>query len=115
MSELTEIQKLKLAVKELSVLNDISTAVSTTHDLNQVIELIVHECVTHLNVEQGAIMLLDETNTEDQFHTIVREVDTDSDIVPYHFGVQLSGWMVKNQKLLLINDFEWILRSRSMT
>jgi sigma-B regulation protein RsbU (phosphoserine phosphatase) len=105
MNEISEIQKLKLAVKELSVLNDIATAVSTVNDLNQVIELIVHECVNHLNVEQGAIMLLDPTETDDQFRTIVREIDTDTDIVPYHFGVQLSGWMIKNQMPLLINDF----------
>ncbi len=105
MNDISEIQKLKLAVKELSVLNDIATAVSTTNDLNQVIELIVHECVNHLNVEQGAIMLLDSTETDDQFRTIVREIDTDTGIVPYHFGVQLSGWMVKNQRPLLINDF----------
>ena len=65
MNDPTEIQKLKLAVKELSVLNDIATAVSSTHDLDQVIELIVHECVNHLNVEQGAIMLLDQTETDD--------------------------------------------------
>lgn len=105
MNDTTEIQKLKLAVKELSILNDIATAVSTAHDLNQVIELIVHECVNHLNVEQGAIMLLDQTETDDQFHTIVREIDTDTDVVPFHFGVQLSGWMIKNQMPLLINDF----------
>ena len=104
MNDLSEIQKLKLAVKELSVLNDIATAVSSTHDLDQVIELIVHECVNHLNVEQGAIMLLDQTETDDKFHTIIREVETETDIVPYHFGVQLSGWMIKNQKPLLIND-----------
>ena len=91
-------------ISRLSVLNDIATAVSTTHDLQQVIELIVRECVSHLNVEQGAIMLLDQSDTDDKFHTIIREVDTDTDIVPYHFGVQLSGWMVKNQKPLLIND-----------
>jgi sigma-B regulation protein RsbU (phosphoserine phosphatase) len=103
-NDTTEIQKLKLAVKELSVLNDIATAVSTTHDLDQVIELIVHECVNHLNVEQGAIMLLDQTETDNKFHTIIREVETETDIVPYHFGVQLSGWMIKNQKPLLIND-----------
>ena len=105
MTDTTEIQKLKLAVKELSVLNDIATAVSITHDLDQVIELIVRECVDYLNVEQGAIMLLNQDETDDQFRTIVREVDIEADIVPYHFGVQLSGWMVKNQKPLIINDF----------
>lgn len=105
MNDITEIQKLKSAVKELSVLNDIATAVSTTNDLDQVIELIVHECVNHLSVEQGAILLLDLNENDDQFHTIVREVYTETEIVPYHFGVQLSGWMIKNQKPLLINDF----------
>jgi len=103
-NDIIEIQKLKNAIKELSVLNDIATAVSTTNDLNQVIELIVHECVNHLNVEQGAILLLDQAENDDQFRTIVREVDTETDIVPYHFGIQLSGWMIKNQKPLLIND-----------
>ena len=104
MNDSSEIQKLKLAVKELSVLNDISTAVSTTNDLTQVIELIIRECVAHLNVEQGAIMLLDESEADGQFRTIVREIDTESDIVPYHFGVQLTGWMIKNQQPLLINN-----------
>ena len=104
MTDFSEVSKLKLAVKELSVLNDIATAVSITHDLDQVIELIVRECVNHLNVEQGAIMLLDQNETDEKFHTIIREVDIETDIVPYHFGVQLSGWMVKNQKPLLIND-----------
>lgn len=106
MNDITEIQKLKSAVKELSVLNDIATAVSTTNDLDQVIELIVHECVNHLNVEQGAILLLDLKENDDQFRTIVREIYTETDIVPYHFGVQLSGWMIKNQKPLLINDLQ---------
>lgn len=105
MNDSAEIRKLKLAVKELSLLNDIATVVSITHDLNQIIELIVHECVNHLNVEQGAIMLLNHTETFDQFHTVVREIDSDTHIVPYHFSVQLSGWMIKNQKPLLINDF----------
>lgn len=105
MNDSAEIRKLKLAVKELSLLNDIATAVSITHDLNQIIELIVRECVNHLNVEQGAIMLLNHTETFDQFHTVVREIDSDTHVVPYHFSVQLSGWMIKNQKPLLINDF----------
>ena len=85
MTDFSEVSKLKLAVKELSVLNDIATAVSITHDLDQVIELIVRECVNHINVEQGAIMLLDQNETDEKFNTIVREVDIETDIVPYHF------------------------------
>ena len=106
MNDGNEIRRLRQAVQELSVLNDIATAVSSTHDLEQVIELIVRECVKHIKVEQGAIMLLDRQEEDDQFHTIVRETETDIDVVPYHFGVQLSGWMIKNQQPLLINNFQ---------
>ncbi|MEE9190322.1 MAG: GAF domain-containing SpoIIE family protein phosphatase [Candidatus Neomarinimicrobiota bacterium] len=101
-----ELDKLRSAVQELSVLNDIATAVSSARELDQVIGLIVHECVKHLEVEQGAVMLLDEKKPTDSFRTMVRKVDSADEVVPYHFGLQLSGWMLKNQVPLMINDFQ---------
>jgi sigma-B regulation protein RsbU (phosphoserine phosphatase) len=101
-----EIAKLRSAVQELSVLNDIASAVSSARELDQVIGLIVHECVKHLEVEQGAVMLLDEKKPTDSFRTMVRKVDSADEVVPYHFGLQLSGWMLKNQVPLMINDFQ---------
>jgi hypothetical protein len=55
-----ENERLRVAVEELSVLNEIATAISSTLDLNRVIELIVQKCVKHLRVDQGAIWLLEE-------------------------------------------------------
>jgi sigma-B regulation protein RsbU (phosphoserine phosphatase) len=106
MDERIELDKLRSAVKELSVLNDIASAVSSARELDQVIGLIVHECVKHLNVEQGAVMLLDDKKSSDSFRTMVRKVDTVDQVVPYHFGLQLSGWMIKNQSPLMIKDFQ---------
>ena len=106
MDERVELDKLRSAVKELSVLNDIASAVSSARELDQVIGLIVHECVKHLNVEQGAVMLLDDKKSSDSFRTMVRKVDTVDQVVPYHFGLQLSGWMIKNQSPLMIKDFQ---------
>lgn len=104
-SNSTEIEQLKAAVQELSVLNDIATAVSSARELNEVVELIIQKCVKHLMVEQGAVLLLEDEKQDSPFRTMVREIDSKANMVPYHFGLQLSGWMLKNRKPLLINDF----------
>jgi len=101
-----ENQRLRRAVEELSILNQISTAIASTRSLHAVVELIVQESVRHLNVEQGAVMLLEEETGADPFRTMARKAYSGSDLVPYRFGQQLTGWMLKNQKPLLINDLQ---------
>ncbi len=98
--------RLRLAVEELSILNDIATAITSTQSLEQIVELIVQKCVKHLKVEQGAVMLLDEQDQENPFHTMVRKQDTVADILPYRLDTQLTGWMIKNKAPLLVNDFK---------
>jgi len=101
-----ELERLREAVQELSILNDIATAVSGLWELDQVVDLIVHKCVKNLNVEQGAIMLLDDETSDKPFQTMIRKIDKSESKVPYHFGIQLSGWMLQNKKSLLVNDFQ---------
>jgi len=50
----TENYRLRIAVEELSVLNDIATAISSTLELDRVVGMIVQKCVKHLKGEQGA-------------------------------------------------------------
>ena len=106
MTETDELQRLRAAVQELSVLNDIATAISSVYELDEVIEMIVLKCVKHFNVEQGAVMLLDDEDVDKPFQTMVRQADSEQEIIPYHLGVQLSGWMLQNEKPLLVNDFQ---------
>jgi hypothetical protein len=75
--------RLRSAVDELSILNDIATAVSSASSLERTIELIVHKCIKHLKVEQATITLLDPQRIETPFHTIIRGADTSSEILPY--------------------------------
>ena len=49
--------RLKSAVEELSILNDIATAIASTQSLNQITNLIVKKCVKHLKAEQGSIQI----------------------------------------------------------
>jgi sigma-B regulation protein RsbU (phosphoserine phosphatase) len=101
-----ENHRLRIAVEELSVLNDIATAISSTLDLDRVIGMIVQKCVKHLKGEQGAIWLLEEQDQEKPWVTVVRTQDSEIDGLPYRLDTQLTGWMIKNQKPLIVQDLE---------
>lgn len=97
--------RLRRAVEELSALNEIAIAVGSTLSLDRILDLIVQQCLSHLEVEQGAVMLLDEQRDKKPFETVVRRVNPSGGQLPYRFDAQLTGWMLKNKKPLLINDF----------
>jgi len=101
---LEENRRLKAAVEELSALNEIATAITSTQTLEQIVDLIVRKCVKHIKVEQGAVMLLDEKDLSKPFHTMIRKQDSLSNILPYRMDAQLTGWMLKNKNPLIVND-----------
>lgn len=98
--------RLRNAVAELAVLNDVATTINSTQSVEKIIDLIVKKCVKHLNVEQGVVMLLDEQDKEKPLHTMIREQQSSSNILPYRFDAQLTGWMLKNQAPLLVNNLK---------
>jgi len=102
-----ENQRLRMAVEELSILNEIAITISSANSLDKVVELIVQKCIKHLKVEQGAVMLLEEQSEDNPFRTMVRQADasTLSRILPFRLDTQLTGWMLKNQKPLVVNNF----------
>jgi sigma-B regulation protein RsbU (phosphoserine phosphatase) len=99
-----ENQRLKRAVEELSILNEIGLAISSTLGVEKITELIVKKCTKHIRAEQGAIWLLSEGDKITPLKTFVRIMNSTFSGVPYHFGMSLTGWMLKNQEPLLINE-----------
>ncbi len=104
----TENTRLKRAVEELSVLNEVASAVASTLTLDEVVNLIVQKCVKHLRVEQGAVLLFDNQKHEEgaALKTMVRKVESDYKGIPYRLGDQITGWMLKNQEPLVVNDLQ---------
>jgi len=96
--------RLQLAVEELSILNDISTTITSTQPIEEIINIIIKKCVKHLLAEQGAVLLLDEKDKNKKFHTMIRKQDSHYELLPYRFDSQLTGWMLKNKAPLLVND-----------
>ncbi|MCY4189084.1 MAG: GAF domain-containing protein, partial [Bryobacterales bacterium] len=108
-----ENRRLKAAVEELSILNEVSTAVSSTSSLDATVDLIVRKCVQHLRVEQGAVLLFDRLEQGASLKTVVRKIEQDdSRVIPMRLGDQITGWMLKNRRPLVINDFESETRFR---
>jgi len=101
-----ENKRLRNAIAELSILNDIATTISSTQPVDLIVDLIVKKCVKHLNVEQGVVMLLNEEDKDKPLHTMIREQQSSSDLLPYRFDAQLTGWMLKNQSPLLVNKLK---------
>jgi sigma-B regulation protein RsbU (phosphoserine phosphatase) len=95
--------RLKNAVGELSILNEISVAISSTMKVEEINKLIISKCIQSIGVEQGAVTLIGENEAE-PLKTLVRVMDKKFDNIPYRLGMSLTGWMLKNQKPLLIND-----------
>ncbi len=110
-----ENRRLRRSVDELTILNAIGSAIGSTIDLNEVVELIVQESAKHLNVEQASVMLLDHGEVSDPFRTMARKVYSGSDAIPFALRQQLTGWMLKNQRPLIVNDLAADERFRSIT
>ena len=98
--------RLKSAVEELSILNDIATAIASTQSLDQITNLIVKKCVKHLIAEQGSIQLVDEKDFVSPFHTMIRVRDSIDDQDSLRFDKQISNWILEYKKPLLINEFK---------
>lgn len=99
-----ENKKLKLAVHELSILNDIASSISSTQSVEAIIDTIVLKCVKHLNAEEGTVSLLEKESEDMKFHTMIRRQDLTQQRVPIHLDHQITGWMLRKQVPLLSND-----------
>jgi sigma-B regulation protein RsbU (phosphoserine phosphatase) len=99
-----ENRRLKRAVAELTILNELAAAIDSTMSTDQIMNLIVQESIKAIGVEQGAIMMITE-KAASPMKTLIRGMDASSGGIPYRLGVSLTGWMLKNQKPLLIEDF----------
>lgn len=100
----TENRRLRRGMTELSILNEVASAVASVWSLESIVELIVQKCVEHLNVEQGAVWLIEERREGPALRTMIRKLRTTQGSAPYRLGEQIVGWMMQYQKSLMINN-----------
>jgi sigma-B regulation protein RsbU (phosphoserine phosphatase) len=101
-----ENESLRRTVLELSILNEIATAISSAQSVAEIERLIVKKCIKHLMVEEGVIMLLGEKDDSGTFTTMMRTRNSIIDSLPYKLDDLLMGWMLNNKSALMINNFD---------
>jgi len=98
-----ENQRLRKAVDELSILNELARVISSTMSLDAVIENIVKRSMRAVHAEQGVITLVDRHSGE-SMKTLVRAMVESHKQQSFHLNQSLLGWMHLNMKPILIKD-----------
>ncbi len=98
-----EIERLKRAVNELSVLNDLAIATTSALEVDKVLDIIVEKSIKAVKAEQGSILLLTE-EMNSPFKTLVRQADRSSRAMTYKVGMNVTGWVLKHQQALFVED-----------
>lgn len=98
-----ENQRLRKAVEELSILNDMARVISSTMTMDAVIENIVKRAVKAIGGQQGMITMVDEQSPT-EMKTLIRAQNSTSNLQTFHLNQNILGWMMINKKPLLAND-----------
>jgi len=98
-----ENKRLRRAVDELAILNDIALAIGGSLDSEKIMRSIIGRSIRALGAEQGDITLIAENQTNPA-HTLVRSMISTSEHSPLHLNQNLLGWMQINKKPLMVNE-----------
>jgi sigma-B regulation protein RsbU (phosphoserine phosphatase) len=98
-----ENRRLKRAVEELSILNDLARAIGASVNLQDIMRTIIHRSLRAIHAEQGVITLVDR-RSRDAMKTFVRTAVSSTQAPHFHFSQSLLGWMHLNKKPLAIQD-----------
>lgn len=95
--------RLRRAVEELSVLNELAAAIGALNNSEEVIRKIISRSLRAVGAEQGVITMVDE-KPDQPMKTLIRTQVSSSEQDQFHFNQALLGWMILNKKPLLVND-----------
>jgi len=109
-----ENHRLRQAIDELSILNDLARSIAVQKDSEDIMHTIVRRSIRAVNAEQGVITLVKEDES-DTMKTLIRSMVSTLGQEKYHFNQELLGWMYLNKKPLLINDPENDQRFRNLS
>ncbi len=100
-----ENKKLRSAVGELSILNELSQAISGSIDSEKIMQTIIGRSIRAISAEQGDISLFSDKQDKSA-RTLVRSIITSENGSEFHLSQNIFGWMQIHKKPLAINHPE---------
>lgn len=98
----SDVQKLRRAVRELSILNDLAREIGASLDSEHITSTIVRRSVRAVGAEQGIVILHDRFGETDM-RTLTRTFAGQAAGRALHVEESLLGWMQINRRPLLLN------------
>jgi signal transduction histidine kinase/DNA-binding response OmpR family regulator len=98
----SELIGFRSAVEELKVLNEIAVSAGKASDMDQTLNIIVQKIIKSVEAEQGLIYLV--TPQKDVFKTFIKQDDTSTLKHSYQISTNITGWVLLNEKPLLIEN-----------
>jgi signal transduction histidine kinase len=98
------VRNLERRVEELAVLNEMSTSLSSTLDLDQVLTLIMERINAVLRVEAGSLLLIDDETGELVFQIALGEKAEGVKPFRLQMGQGIAGHVAQSGKPLMISD-----------
>jgi len=105
MSEEQNLHRLQEALNELKSINRVVDRVCRARETNHIMSTIIDELIGLTGASQGVINLL-KPQDEDTMTTVIRGSQTAPDEIPYKVGSMISGWVLKNNRILKIDDLD---------
>jgi len=96
--------RLRRAVEELSVLNDLASAIGGLSDSAEIMRQIVSRSMRTIKAEQGLVTLVDEAAALEPNQTLVRSISSSANQEAISPDEILVGWMHLNKHPLLVNN-----------
>ncbi len=104
-SLLKENQRLRRAVEELSILNDLAREIGASVNSEEIMKKVIHRSIRAVHAEQGMITLV-EPQSGDSMQTLIRSMVSSSEHQAFHLDQALLGWMHLNKSPLVIHEPE---------
>ncbi len=96
-------RKLKKAIDELSILNELALDIGSSADSEKIMRTIISRSIHSVGAEQGDVTLVDADEV-DSAQTLVRSMVSSKGQSAVHLDQNLLGWMQINEKPLVINN-----------
>jgi sigma-B regulation protein RsbU (phosphoserine phosphatase) len=99
-----ENQRLKSAVRELAVINEISSVINSTMTVEEISRRIIKKIVTAVEADEAALHTFSDKEEDLAPHTFVRGKRDSSSMAKAKLDIRIAGWIAHHKRPLLIND-----------
>jgi sigma-B regulation protein RsbU (phosphoserine phosphatase) len=98
--------RLKSAMRELAVLNDISGVINSTMTVEEISQRIMKKVAAAVKAGEAAVHTFSDSDSQLSPKTFVRDSQTKATIAKAKLDVRIAGWIAHHKKPLVINDIK---------